>query len=81
MRYKRTLLHEAASQGHYKIVEILLKHPSIDVLARNNHGRKASDIAPKSRKDIVGLLLEKEIKQRNEARKKSQGSSGSTKKI
>ena len=79
-RYKRTLLHEAASQGHYKIVEILLSHPNIDVLARNNHGRKASDIAPKSRKDIVGLLLEKEIKQRNEARKKSQGASGSIKK-
>ena len=68
-RYRRTLLHEAAENGHYKIVEVLCEQPHISVLAHNNHGRLASDLVPKTRRDIALFLLSREAQQRHERRR------------
>jgi hypothetical protein len=38
----------------------LCKHPRINLFAHNYHGRKASDLAPRTREDIHLFLLEQE---------------------
>ena len=63
--YKRTALHQAAENGHFEILKVLIDNGA-DIFSKNNHGRTPKDLVLRQNQHIIDFLedLEKSIEEK-----------------